>query len=354
MLKKSELDYIGHISQVGGLKRYKMLDGRAKGVEVIELNNTNGLVLTIIPDRCLDIFNLTYKGCPVSFISKTGLVSPFLYNPSEYEWLRSFGAGFLTTCGFTQVGEPCTYGGVHYGLHGLAANIPAENVRCEGKWMGEEYVMKVGGTVNQVKALKEDISLQRTITVSTGSDVLMIDDVITNNSSYKQPFMLLYHMNFGYPFINEQSDFVLPIKGTKGYNNYSNQRIQEYNVITPPDENYTEQTYFHDLFRNKEQDTSGFMIANKKKDPDIAVMVEYNTEVLDNFIQNKFLGKRDYFIAMEPCNNHIDGVLQEEKNKTLQYLSPGEEKNIKIKVTFLHGNSKIEGGRDKIKSGFLY
>lgn len=41
-------------------------------------------------------------------------------------FLKSFTAGFLTTCGLGNVGTPCTDQGKSFGLHGTIGNTPAD------------------------------------------------------------------------------------------------------------------------------------------------------------------------------------------------------------------------------------
>ena len=70
MISRKFMDYIGDISQIGGIKRYMFTSGKAKGVEAYDVNNGNGLLYTVIADRGLDIYHLSFKGIPISFISK--------------------------------------------------------------------------------------------------------------------------------------------------------------------------------------------------------------------------------------------------------------------------------------------
>ena len=44
-------------------------------------------------------------------------------------WLKSFTAGFLTTCGLESVGGPCVDAGEELPLHGSIANIPCSYSR---------------------------------------------------------------------------------------------------------------------------------------------------------------------------------------------------------------------------------
>ena len=67
---------VGHISQVAGARASELTSGQAKGVEAIDVKTGTGFEFTVLPGRALDIAWASYKGVPVSYISKTGVVGP--------------------------------------------------------------------------------------------------------------------------------------------------------------------------------------------------------------------------------------------------------------------------------------
>lgn len=52
-------------------------EGRGRGMAVYDLETGGGLRCTVLADNGLDIGRLTYRGVPVSFLSKNGIVSPY-------------------------------------------------------------------------------------------------------------------------------------------------------------------------------------------------------------------------------------------------------------------------------------
>lgn len=341
--------FIGDISQIGGARRYMLTDGKAKGVEAIDIDNGNGLVFTIVADRGLDIYHLRYRGIPISFISKTGIVSPFLQDNRRDEWLRSFTGGFLTTCGLSQVGDPCIYGKEEYGLHGLYSGIPAEDVNVVSDWQGDYYIMTVSGKVRQAKVQFEDLLLNRTIKAQLGMDALYIKDVVRNEGFSRQPFMILYHMNFGYPFLNPDSDIVIPSMEIRGWDSYSHQNLDKYRNIHEPDAKAPELTYYHDVYCSQDRMT-GYLVTSGKGPDAIGVSVRYNKDVLNNLVQWKYLRPKDYVMALEPCNNQVKGIAYEDSNDTLRVLEPGEEVTISLEVRFLGCSKQIQQETEWLES----
>jgi len=347
MWARKLMDYIGDISQVGGIKRYTFLSGKAKGVEAYDINNGKGLQYTVVADRGLDIYNLSYKCTPIAFISKTGIVSPFLYNERGDEWLRSFTGGFLTTCGLSQVGDPCVFEGKENGLHGYYSNLPAEDVCVFSDWINDSYVMKISGKIRQAKVQFENLVLRRTIETNLGDDELVLTDLVRNEGFEEVPFMILYHMNFGYPFLNPQSEIVIPSRGITGWDKHSEMNTHKYREITEPDSSAAELTYYHDLYCDKDGYTK-FMITDNTDDPHIAVVIKYNKNVLHNLTQWKYLRKNDYVMALEPCNNLVKGVEYEYKHGNIKYLKPGEEVAINIYARFLDSRKEILSEKNSI------
>jgi len=78
MNKRELLRHIGSVEQIGGIRDVTYNDGRAKGVRAIEVS-TGDLTFTVLPDRCMDIAQASFKGKAFSWISKTGVVAPQYY-----------------------------------------------------------------------------------------------------------------------------------------------------------------------------------------------------------------------------------------------------------------------------------
>ncbi|HOV70432.1 MAG TPA: DUF4432 family protein, partial [Clostridia bacterium] len=148
--KKYLLERVGDMSQLCGITRHILADGKAWGVEAADIKTGTGFDFTVLPGRGMDIASLKYKGIPVSYMSKTGIVSASYYSDKGFDWLRTFFAGLMTTCGLSNAGGPCEdedrlLGERHHGLHGRISNGQAENVCVYTGWEGPDYIMRVSG-----------------------------------------------------------------------------------------------------------------------------------------------------------------------------------------------------------------
>ncbi len=72
--------HIGNFSQVAGIRPAQLIEGRAAGVRVLDVEAGDGLVFTVVPDRCLDIAKLTYRGVPLCWQAQSGCPPVFRAN----------------------------------------------------------------------------------------------------------------------------------------------------------------------------------------------------------------------------------------------------------------------------------
>jgi len=151
--KDEILKKIGDFSRLGGIRSYEFNDGLRKGVKGIDLINPNGLFLTILPDRVLDISFTSYKSIPLCWRSATKEASVSYFENRKNEWLRTFFGGLLVICGLTHTGNPCEDEGEKLGLHGRISNIAAENISSAEEWVEDNYVMWVQGKIRDVNSL---------------------------------------------------------------------------------------------------------------------------------------------------------------------------------------------------------
>lgn len=321
----STLDYISNKKQLCNVTKFLYAEGKAQGVNAIRVNNGIGLDFVVLTDRGMDIGELYYKGQLISYLSETGVVNPSYYNDKKDEWLRSFGGGFLVTCGLTQVGEPCTYNGEMYGLHGRISNIPASEVGYTNRLSGETATVTICGEVHQAKHQGENLILNRTIRTTSHENKILITDLITNNGLKRQPLMMLYHYNFGYPFLQPGFKIATDIKESIGLDEYSKANIHTYNDFYPPKEYREDLTIIHRLH-------SGKVRLNGNN---CSVKITYNTENLPFLGQWKHLCKKEYVLGIEPCNNHINGLAYEEENGSLRYIESGEVVENRFEIEFM-------------------
>lgn len=314
--------YIGHDSQLFGIEEHRLVGGKGDGMRLYEVNNGKGLELTISPDRNCDITRLRYKGINMSYMSPCGYVAPSYYDSIGSNWLNSFTAGFLTTCGLNGVGTPCVDEGEEIPLHGTIANQP-----CEQSYYYEDKGLLIIKSVTKDETIfGRKLRLNREIRVSTESNSFTIEDTIENTGGKKEAFEILYHMNMGYPLLDEDSVITIPAQSVSGRDDHATEDIANWMNMEKPQADYQERCYYH-----KFADENGYAEIYQPK-LDTRLSISFNAKNLDGFTEWKMMGVRDYVLGLECGNCYPDGRNIMRKTGMLKFIEPGDKITYKVNV----------------------
>lgn len=288
------------------------------------VRNGKGLEFTVTPDRCADISRLSFKGDNFSYFSACGYVSPSYYDKEGTNFLKSFTAGFLTTCGLTAVGAPCVDNGEELPLHGNIGNTPAEHVY----WDMDEHEIKIYARIRDAALFSHKLVMDRVITCSKELNILTIKDTIRNIGDTISPLMILYHMNMGYPLLSENAKLYIPSTKVIPRNKRAEEGLKDWDVIFPPTPNFEEQCYYHEF-----KDDAVAVIYN----PDIGkgLKITYDKNKLDYFVQWKMTGISDYVLGLEPGNCHPDGRDKMRTEGRLKFICPGDKISYCVQVEMI-------------------
>ena len=283
---------VGNMHQLAGAQRFTYAEGRAKGLDAIEIRNGNGLRLVVLPDRGMDIAYAEYKGIPFSYISNTGLASSALYE--EQDFLRNFAAGLLTTCGVTYMGAPSFDDGRQLGMHGRISNTPAYNVCVNEGWTDDgRYKITVSGKVRESRALCENMVFTREITVYLGDDHIYLHDRVENEGYKETPLMLLYHINFGYPLVSKHTVLETNCTDLWTENEISRAGIEKAAEFCDPIPGVDEQLYFRKAPKAAKAGLYNPVLG-------LRVGMEFCGEELAYLTEWKMMGEQDYVVGVEP------------------------------------------------------
>ena len=314
--------YIGHESQLRGVEEHRLVGGKGDGMRLYEIHNGTGLDMTISPDRNGDITRLRYKGINLSYFSPCGYVAPAYYDKVGSNWLQSFTAGFLTTCGLQAVGSPCEDAGELLPLHGSIANIPCE----KSYWTEEEVTFTIHTETKDEVLFGRKLVLSRKIVISKIKSEFEITDTITNTGDRVEPFEILYHMNMGYPLLDEDSVVMIPSVEVLPRDTHAKEDIANWMHMEKPTAGYQERCYYH-----KFTDEKGYAKIYQPK-LGIGLEITFDAEELDGFVEWKMMGVRDYVLGLECGNCYPDGRNVMRKTGMLKFLQPGEKKTYTVKI----------------------
>lgn len=346
--RRELLEYVGDLSAVIGFEPVAYRDGKAKGMRATKLKNGNGIEMTVLEDRCMDIPYLSFKGKNIGFVSKTGLVAPEFYAEDGVRgFLKSFNAGFLTTGGLTYAGNPCEKDGRKMGLHGPVGNIPAENIRREIFSEDGQAVLRLRGSMRQACVFDENMYLHREICVETEKNVIRIMDEIENRGFEKQVRMNVFHINFGYPMLREGCRLYFSADQMEPRDETAQKGIEAYNRIEAPVAGYGEQCFFHTA--SAPQENAFAMLHNEEEC--LAAVVYYNTEECPLLCEWKCMRAGDYALGLEPTNSGVLGLVQAEKDGMVQYIGGGETFAYHLRIELLEDREQIEALISRSREG---
>lgn len=324
------LKRLGDISQICDVKRVQSMGGLDDGVKYIHVYTGSGLNFDIIESRGLDITNASYKSHNLSYITKNKVTSPYLFEEMNEGFRKSFFAGLLTTCGLTYNGTASNDNGRYLGTHGRYSVTPAEDVNITKEWIKDDFILTISGIIRETRLFGENILLKRVIQTKLFSKEISITDEIINQSFNKVPLMLLYHFNFGYPLLDEASNFTKSTSTIRARDIYASKGLDSFSTFSKPIPNFREQVFYHENF--KESNCFGEIfnpIIN------LGVKISFLKEELPMLIQWKMISEGDYVLGIEPATNPPEGYASEKEKDNIQYLSPFEKKIIHLNITIL-------------------
>jgi hypothetical protein len=338
MNRKELLKRTGDMSQLAYIRPFEYTSGKARGIRAFDVSNGTGLDFTVLEDKCLDIIGMKYKGVNLNYLPKSGIVSPALADMNGTEFMRSISGGMLYTCGLLNVGSPCEVDGMTYFFHGRMKNTPADHVNQFYGWEGDDYVLRLSAEMREAAIFSDNLRLNRSLAVKSGDRSVFLTDEIENQGFEAQGLMLLYHINIGYPILDDGARLVIPSKAVKARDDHSQTGIGEYDKITGPSDGFTEHVFLHKMACGSGGKTAAAVINDKLG---LGVYVRYSTWELPNLVQWKSMRSGDYAMGMMPSTCNVRGRAEEIRNSELKMIQPFEKLRFSLEIGVLDGKKEI-------------
>lgn len=341
LTKRELMKRVGDISQIAGATSCELRYGRATGVPAIEVKTGSGFRFTVLPGRGMDIAWADYKGNSIAFVSKVGVSSADLFEEPGLGFLRNFTCGLLTTCGLTYMGAPCIDEGKPLGLHGRISNTPAEDICITQEWEEDEFVIKLRGKVRESSMFGENLTLTREITTRLGEKKLRIRDRIENCGYDRQPLMLFYHFNFGFPIVSEHTVLVGSPTQVRGRDARAETGLENYGSFQNPEHGFTEQVFYHDLKPASDGTVWCGLLNPNLGTHGTGVYVKCRKDQATHFGEWKQMGEGDYVVGLEPSTWYPEGRAEARRRGELKFIEPGEVKTFDLEVGVFEGELEL-------------
>ncbi|MEP7088880.1 MAG: aldose 1-epimerase family protein [Nocardioidaceae bacterium] len=313
------LPRVGSLAQVARVESLVETDGPGRGTRRLRVVNGGGLELDLLPDRALDIGAATYDGVPLAWLSSTGFAGPGAYEPAGRGWLRTFGGGLLTTCGLDSFGPPADDEDGVAGMHGRIGRLPAQVTRAEASLEG----ITVSGVVRQTAVFAENLVLRRTISTDIGSSAFRVQDNVTNEGSSVSPHMVLYHVNLGWPLLDEGSVVEIPHAAVEPRDADAASGLRRRYDVGAPVPGFREQVFIHHA-------ASEHVATVTNEARGLRLTLRYS-ETLPALFQWKMTAPQHYVLGLEPANTpEIQGREAARASGRLPRLDPGQSVDYRV------------------------
>ncbi len=270
----------------------------------------------------------------MGYFAPCGYVAPQYYDSVGAGFLKSFTAGFFTTCGLAAVGSPCVDNGEELPLHGNISHIPAELIAIDETSDGLTVKLKITDAV----IFGRKFVMNRCYFFSYTENFFTVSDTVANEGDTESPYSILYHCNMGWPLVSENSVVRIPHSNVTPRNEHSKSLAESALQMEKPQTGYVECCYYYDVLEKDGYAHAGIY----NNDIGKGVVMSYSKSTLPYFTEWKMMGNRDYVLGLEPGNCTPDGRDVLRKNGTLKFLQPDESCTTSITFMFVTDKNSFE------------
>ena len=335
------------VQSVGGVTAtlHTLHGGRRQGVQLLELSNSRFHV-SIIPTRGMGLWKARVDGLPVGWESpvKDGPVNPSFVNQAALGglgWLEGFDE-MMVRCGLTQNGPPSPVSEPFaIGLHGMIANRPAHYLAIHE----ETDRLIVEGHVDETCLFGMNLRLITRITLMKDSASLKVEDEVINMGNGMADLELLYHWNFGRPWLDGGAQFVAPSIEVVPRDKTAAKGVNSYDIYDEPMVGYHEQAFFFKLKADPETNNTTVMLRNDAGDKGLALRFDVTQLPCFTLWKNTAGYENGYVTGLEPATNFPNPkAFEKEHGRVIQLMPKGRH----VAVTTLEVLSE-KGDVDRVQ-----
>ncbi len=328
---------IADLEALAGVQAVTLADGPGRGVRLLQVRSGGGLEFEVVVDRGFDIGRVSFRGQTVSWHSATGVVAPWLMHPASdagQGFLRGF-TGFMTTCGLDHIRQPESVPVVDQALnpnreifqplHGLYSMQPARLIGSGCDEDGPHPLLWCEAEIRQAFIFGTCLSLRRRYECPVGGTGFTVSDRVRNIGPTPAPHLVLYHINLGYPLIDDGSAATLP--GAEEV-----WRIGEADPLAPFGPPVPEQTRALALYRWAGGNRRPVATVAAASGLRIGICVDATQLPFCQVLRIPSAGH--YGLSIEPCTTSCRTRSEADERGETRILRPGEEVRYDLGFSF--------------------
>jgi hypothetical protein len=332
----------GDLAAAGGVRAVVLDDGSERGIRVLEFRTGGGLRFDVLVDRAMDIGLAEFDDLSVGWRSATGFRHPGLHEHNDEDglsWLRSM-SGLVVTAGL----DHTLFGGevgseqyhypprlnVRHGLHGRVANIPARLTGYGERWDGGALRALGRGRDPPGRDLRREPGTAPQDRGRPGRD----RDPAHRHGPQRG---LLYHVNVGWPLLEEGSTLDAPIAGTLWRSDSVAGQGVSHLVFPGPQPGFVEQVYEHALTPDPDG-RQRVRVANAARGR--AFELDYDPAAFPAFFEWLNLREGSYAVGLEPSTHHVAGDAAAREDGSMIWLGHGDQRGYETVFRFTRAEAR--------------
>ncbi len=349
---------VGHLSQIGGVNFITRENGNGGGVRWLQFRTGTGFSFDVSLDRGMDVGFCDYRGYSLAWIPPTDFKGPWYFDQTDgFGWLRTAMGGLLNTCGLVHIGNPeetdvnqYRFPAIQkemYGVHDRAAVTPARLIHAGERWEDEQCFLEATGEITQARIYGENLRMVREYQVVLGESRFIIRDTVGNIGYAPTRHQLLYHLNFGFPFVDNNSELVVPLSPDEPVVALAGdlKNGQSFNRFTNPQDDWQFLVYRLSM---KADQVESVPVAIINPDMKMGIYLIYHQNQFPVFLMTRLMSPGNYMVCLEPCTNKFGGA-QMDADQSRVYLQPGQFRTYETEIGVLENENQISTFLNRVK-----
>jgi hypothetical protein len=172
---------------------------------------------------------------------------------------------------------------------------------------------------------------------------------VENFGFRSSPLTVLYHINCGFPLLDEFSELELSSAEIEPYDDNAERHLAEVRRFSAPRAGFQGQDFLHRMVPDAEGYARAVLI-NPRLHGGLGLYLRFHTDNLPFLNEWKMLDEGDYVVGIEPVNTKTVGRATLREEKRLPWIEPGECRDMEVEIGVLEGTEEIETFRSAIRS----
>jgi len=213
----------------------------------------------------------------------------------------------------------------------------------QGTFNGNPLIAAAGLATLVAAVFGEQLVLRRRIEAVVGESRLRVHDVVENVGHDLTPHMLLYHVNAGFPVVDEGSELLVAATAVQARGDHP---VEGYATMAAPTAGFVEQVFEHELGGEPDGSVPAAVV---NRTLGIGLYQLFDRRRLPHHFVWRTLGEGTYVVGMEPCTNRTAGRLDARDRGELIQLAAGETREYDLELGALDGGVEIDAFAERVR-----